>query len=526
MSLPLGIERERLAGLADGLDGVLADLADRSAIDRLWSIDHTLWNDDPTEISDRLGWLSVIDEMEADAARIDGLAAAAVADGFERVVVMGMGGSSLFPEVLASTARGGGRPRSGMELVVLDSTDPAAVGAVAADDLARTLFVASSKSGSTIETRSHLDYFWTLVGAADQFVAITDPGSDLEAFGQDNGFRAVIRNRSDIGGRYAALSHFGMVPAALGGFDWKAMVERARSTAPALRSSDPGVNAALRLGAAMGAAVREGRDKLTLVIDPALGSFGLWLEQLIAESTGKAGTGVVPVVGEDLGPVEVYGSDRMFVALGDQVHPAALDALAEAGHPVVELAVADLSDLGTQVLLWEVATAVCGAVLGVNPFDQPNVAEAKAATSAVLGRPASERTSASPGDPAAMLEALGSGDYLSIQAFVAPDDPAVALIEQARLRLRDRYRVATTMGLGPRFLHSTGQLHKGGPPTGVFLQVVGEDPTDLDIPGRDFTFSELKWAQADGDLATLRRHGLRAERVTVETLRAAGRAPA
>lgn len=511
-----GIRRQRLGPLAPEVDATLAGLAERDAVTRLWGRDHTLWSEDPTEISDRLGWLDVTADMSAAADRLDDLREKAIADGFTDVVVMGMGGSSLFPEVLARTFPAAG----GLHLHVLDSTDPDAVAHVAATVPAdRTLFVTSSKSGGTVETLSHLEFFWERIGDGSRFIAITDPGSELGRLAVERGFRAVFENRSDIGGRYSALSFFGLVPAALAGVDWRALVASADAVVPALRDPDPNVNVGLRLGAVLGAAVRAGRDKITLLLDPRIETFGLWLEQLLAESTGKAGTGTVPVVGEALGPIDVYGDDRLFVVIGRPEHEVGVDVLAESGQPVVELELDDLSDLGAQVLIWEVATAICGAVLDVNPFDQPNVAEAKEATNRVL---AGEATDAWP--TAGLDEVLGTvvpGDYLALLAFVDPADPAVERLEELRLELRDALGIATTFGLGPRFLHSTGQLHKGGPPTGVFLQVVGREPTDAPVPGRDFTFGELERAQADGDLLTLHRHGLRVVRVTVDQIAAA-----
>jgi glucose-6-phosphate isomerase len=510
-----GIRRARLGGLADKVDTVVADLAARDAIGRLWGGDHTLWSDDPTEIADRLGWLEVMDDMEADAARLDAMVQRVLGDGFTHLVVMGMGGSSLFPDVLARTF---GETAEGLSLSVIDSTDPAAVGRIAAQAPPdSTLFLACSKSGGTVETRSHLEFFWERVGRPEQFAVVTDPDSELASLARDRGFREIFENRSDIGGRYSALSYFGLVPAALAGVDWKALVASAQAVAPSLRDGDATVNAGLRLGAVLGAAVAAGRDKVTLVIDERIGSFGLWLEQLLAESTGKAGTGVVPVPDEPLGPGGVYGDDRLFVAIGDTGHEIGLDVLADDGHPVVELVLGEPADLGAQVLLWEVATAMCGVVLGINPFDQPNVAEAKESTNQVLAGGPRELPVTTLDEA---LVQVTPGDYVALMAYVDPEAPEVADLQEARLGLRDEFHVATTFGLGPRFLHSTGQLHKGGPPTGVFLQVVGGDPGDAPIPGRAFTFSELKHAQADGDLATLHRHGLRAARVTLAELAA------
>jgi len=509
------IRREWLGPLEGPFHDILRDLAGRNAVARLWSSDHTLWSDDPTELSDRLGWLAVAQELLASATVVDGFVAGCVADGLTDAVVMGMGGSSLFPEVVARSFPTG---TPGLALHVLDSTDPAAVAHIAGLDPATTLYLSSSKSGSTIETRSHLEFFWERIGRGDRFAVVTDPGSELGELARSRGFRHVFENRSDIGGRYSALSYFGLVPAALAGADWKALAAAAVAVTPSLQSADPEANLGLRLGAFLAAGVQAGRDKLTLVIDERIETFGLWLEQLIAESTGKAGTGVVPVVAEPLGPVGVYGSDRLFVTIGDVDQAIGLEVLAQSGHPVLELKLDDPLDLGAQVLTWEVATALCGAVLHINPFDQPNVAEAKAATSEVLE--ASEPAALPDASLADVLATVAPGDYVSLHAYVDPGGDEIAELEEIRVLLRDELKVATTLGLGPRFLHSTGQLHKGGPPTGVFLQVVGDDPSDAAIPGQEFTFSQLKRAQADGDLLTLHRRGLRVTRTTLAELTA------
>jgi glucose-6-phosphate isomerase len=506
------IRHHDLGPLAGPTADAIAELQERDAVRRMWAGDHTLWADDPTELADRLGWLRAPGEMGGALDEIAAVVAGCQADGLTDVVVMGMGGSSLFPEVLA---RSFPPTTGGLRLHVLDSTDPAAVGRVAALDPATTLYVSSSKSGTTIETRSHLEFFWDHVARGDRFVAITDPGSELAALATERGFRHVFENRPDIGGRYSALSYFGLVPAALAGLAWTDLVDRAVACAPSLQSNDPAVNVGLQLGAAMAAGVRVGRDKLTFAIDPRIGAFGLWLEQLIAESTGKAGLGVVPVADEPLAPLDEYGADRMFVGIGHVEHPTGLEVLAEAGHPVIWLSLDDPLDLGAQVLVWEVATALCGALLGTNPFDQPDVAAAKAATARVLADGAAVLPSTS------LAEVLGTvrpGDYLSLQAYVDPLSSDVGRLEELRLELRDRYRMATTFGLGPRFLHSTGQLHKGGPPTGVFLQVVGHDPVDAVVPGQPFTFGQLKRAQADGDLLTLSARGLRVARTSIAEL--------
>ena len=508
---------DRLGPLTDAAQAALAELTERDAVARTWARDHTLWRDDPTEISDRLGWLTVVPDMVAG---LDDMRAtcARLASDVDHVLLAGMGGSSLFPEVVArSTPPDSRAPTPHM----LDTTDPAAIARLGAElPPERTLHIAASKSGTTLETRSHLAWAWERHPDPARFAVITDPGSELAALAQERGFAAVFENPPDIGGRYSALSRFGLVPAILAGADVDGLLASASGITESLRTAPP-ANPAARMAATMAAAVREGRDKLTLVVPDELAMFGLWLEQLLAESTGKDGTGVVPIVGEPLGDPAVYGDDRLFVAVAEPPLRAAgrLDALAAAGHPVVLLpSGATFADLGAQVLLWELATALAGALLGIHPFDQPDVAAAKAATARVLaeGPPDLPLT---PLDE--LLDRVEVGDYLAIQAFVDPGSPAVADIEAARVALRDRLRVATTVGLGPRFLHSTGQLHKGGPDTGVFVQVVGEAADgagDVPIPGEAYGFGALEHAQADGDLVTLRERKRRAGRVRLDEL--------
>jgi len=499
-----------LGPIDDAVRTVFDDLSARRAVDRLWSRDHTLWQDDPTEVADRLGWLDVAGAMATQAERLEVFADALMAEGIAHAVVMGMGGSSLFPEVLArSFAPRSDRP----SLRVLDTTDPATVARVAHEcPPDETVFIASSKSGTTIETLSHLASVLDRTEDPSHVVVVTDPDTPLAERAQTERFRALFENPADIGGRYSALSFFGLVPAAAAGVDVAALLASADGAQAALRNPDPGANPGLRLAAAMAGAVRSGRDKLTLVVDGEIETISLWLEQLVAESTGKNGTGVIPIAGEPLGPPAVYGDDRLFVGIGDH---RGLAPLAAAGHPVVEVPSHGAAGLGELVLTWEVATALCGAALGINPFDQPNVAEAKAATARVLeDGPADIETTA----VADLLAGVKPGDYVAIQAYVDPEAGVVDAISDARTSIRDRHRVATTVGLGPRFLHSTGQLHKGGPPSGVFLQVVGDDPGDMAIPGQPFGFSALKRAQAEGDLRTLQARGLRAGRVTLDDL--------
>jgi len=505
---------EQLGPLAEATDRIASELTDRRAIERLLGRDHTLWHDDPAELADRLGWLDCPASMRVHIPHLLEIADECSADGLERLVVLGMGGSSLFPEVLARTF--GSRPDR-LQITVLDTTDPAAVARVSADwPAARTLFLTASKSGTTIETRSHLEHFWAEHPDPSCFAATTDPGSQLAHLAVERSFRACFENPPDIGGRYSALSLFGLAPAALAGVSLDGLLDGGAAALADLA-------AAGHLAAVMAAGAGQGRDKLTFVLDHRFASFGLWVEQLIAESTGKAGTGVLPVVGEPLGPPEVYGSDRLFVVVGDlsDEDGEAVAALAEAGHPVAVVPFgADGSDLvvelGSQVMLWEAATALCGAALGINPFDQPDVAAAKAATQAVLD--AGELPPVPTEAAASVLAGVEAGDYVSIQAYVDPGGGAADDLERVRLEIRDRLRVATTVGLGPRFLHSTGQLHKGGRPNGVFVQVVGEDPHDVAIPQSPFGFATLKQAQAAGDLATLRDRGLRAARVSLDDL--------
>jgi glucose-6-phosphate isomerase len=491
---------------------VVDELVASEAVARLYAGDHTLWRDDTTEISDRLGWLHVVAEV------LDGLAALRarcdrLRPDVDHVLVMGMGGSSLFPEVLA---RSFGTPPGQPSLHVLDTTDPAAIARIAAVCPAdRTMHIASSKSGSTIETRSHLEWAWERSCDPTKFAAITDPGSELGALARDRGFADVFENRADIGGRYSALSLFGVVPALLAGVDAEALLTGGLAALAACGpDGDAAANPALALAAVLGAGVRSGRDKATLVLPPEYESFGLWLEQLLAESLGKDGTGVVPIVGEPLGSPEAYGDDRVFL-----VDPAELHATsARLGtdrwiHPLPPLT--DARSIGFAVVVSEVATALVAAVIGVHPFDQPDVAAAKAATNEVLetGDLAVDEVAL-----ATLLDVLRPGDHLAIQAFVDPDGPAAASIAATRVALRDAYGVATSLGFGPRFLHSTGQLHKGGPRSIVCVQVVADDPHDIAIPGGDLTFGRLKQAQADGDLRTLQARGIRAGRASLEAL--------
>lgn len=478
---------------------------------RIWRHDHAVWADDERELTDRLGWLTVADSLSEQVPDLTSFASKVWADGIKNIVLLGMGGSSLAPEVLARTFATDDSPT---RLYVLDTTDPAAINDVEqAIKLEETLFVAASKSGSTIETLTQLDYFWSKIPDGSHFIVITDPGSGLAKIGQERGFRRVFSNQPDIGGRYSALSHFGMVPAALVGVDIAAVLDGASTMACSLDGCVPvNQNPGVTLGAVMAEAALTGRDKVTIVTSPELATFGTWAEQLIAESTGKEGKGIVPVESETVGSPDVYGNDRLFVAIGNQ---PGLDALRGAGHPVFEIPFTSKNQIGAEFLRWEMATAIAGHLLGIHPFDQPNVQEAKDITSSILdGETFSEDT------PSAtdVLDSVAAGDYIAILAYIPRNEATNAQLQEIRLRLRDRHRVATTVGFGPRFLHSTGQLHKGGPNSGVFLQIVGTNQKDIEIPHREFTFGQLKAAQALGDLQSLRSKGRRVARVTLEEL--------
>jgi RpiB/LacA/LacB family sugar-phosphate isomerase len=511
-------------------------LEERGTVARIWSKEPLAFTSDPAHdpsIRNRLGWLTAPDEMAAKVGDLEAFAADVRRAGFTNAVLLGMGGSSLCPEVLALTFdRGPNR----MPVLVLDNTDPAAVLAVErAIDPVRTLFIVASKSGGTIEIRSFQQYFWDralarcggdAARAGAQFVAITDPGTKLEALAREHRYRAVFSNPADVGGRYSALTYFGLVPAALLGIDLKQMLERARRMADRCRETRVADNPGAQLGSWLGALAGQGRDKLTLFMSPEIASLGSWIEQLVAESTGKIGKGILPVDGEPIAAPERYGDDRVFVALQLQggrpaAEPAALDALRAAGHPVLELRLDDRLDLGAEFFRWEFATAVAGAALGLNPFDEPNVTEAKEATGRLLESYARDKTlpgarAVKPDDAAALrahLARVAPGDYLAICAFFTRSDVRHDRLQRIRAMCRDRLRVATTLGYGPRFLHSTGQLHKGGPATGVFVQLVADVGSDLPVPGEPFTFGVLRDAQGLGDFQVLEKHGRRALRV-------------
>ena len=520
---------------------------------RLWARDATLWTG--ADEASWLGWLDIVEHQRARLAELEALGADARDAAFTHVVVLGMGGSSLCPDVLR---RSFGRIAGHPELHVLDSTVPAQVRAVAdAVDLARTLFVVASKSGGTLEPNIFKQYFFDRVSrvagagrAGKQFVAITDPGSAMQKVAEADGFRRVLFGRPSIGGRYSALSDFGMAPAAILGLDVgrllagaQRMVERCGPDAP------PATNPGAALGIALGVCARRGRDKVTLLASPPIDGLGAWLEQLLAESTGKHGRGLIPVDREPLAEPGRYGADRVFVytrlaAGADPDQDAAIDALDRAGHPVIRIAVESAYDLGAEFFRWEIATAVAGTILGINPFDQPDVEGSKVATRRLTE--AYERSGQLPpeapildaggmrffadaanaaalvaaGAPStvdallrAHLHRLDAGDYAALLAYVEMTDAHVARLQAMRQRILNRFGAATCLGFGPRFLHSTGQAYKGGPSTGVLLQVTSDDAVDLPVPGQRYTFGVVKAAQARGDLEVLAERGRRALRV-------------
>jgi transaldolase / glucose-6-phosphate isomerase len=484
-------------------------------VPRIWARDHTVWRDDPTEITDRLGWLDAPDRARKVLPELRAFAEEVTGRRLTHAVLLGMGGSSLAPEVFRFVF---GVAPGALDLRVLDSTHPAAVAAVEREvPLEGALFIVSSKSGTTIETRSHMDHFLDLTGDPSRFVAITDSGSPLEEAARERGFFRVFSPPPDVGGRYSALTEFGLVPGALIGADLDGLLDQAAAAAEACGPDVPvEENPGAVLGAILGESALAGRDKCTieafgvrligtppeLAFSPA--PLGSWIEQLLAESTGKDGRGIVPVDREPAG--SDLGADRFLLALG--VAPTELlGAALEVSEPV---------QLGQAMFILEFATAVAGHVLGIHPFDQPDVQSAKDRTADLLR--SMELPRERERDPGELLGTVEPGDYVAIQAFVPPSDETWEELQEARRRIGERLGVATTLGYGPRYLHSTGQLHKGGPDTGVFIQVFDEPKEDLPIPDREFTFGQLIAAQAAGDLAALRERGRRAGRVPREAI--------
>ena len=508
---------DSLGGYLKGIQDLLWQMEADDVVGRIWRKDHTVWKPDPVEIEDRLGWLTVPQLMRREIPALESFAREIREAGYRHVVLLGMGGSSLGPEVLRCAL---GSAQGYPQLIVLDSTVPAVVQGVSdAIDPANTLFLVSSKSGSTIEPNCLYAHFRGLVDSAcgqragDNFIAVTDPGTVLERLASGAGFRRTFLNPTDIGGRYSVLSYFGLVPAALLGIDTRTLLKRAETMAQECGPGRPGSkNPGAWLGAAMAQMASEGRDKLTLVTSPSLQSFGLWIEQLLAESTGKEGKGIIPVVGEPHLWPEGYGEDRQFVylRLEDDDNVESDDfalAIAEASHPLIRIDLQDRYDLGAEFYRWEFATAIAGAVLGIHPFDQPDVQAAKDMTDAMLAH--GQQTGELPAVQAEtsfdqLLVGIQPDSYVAILAYCQQTPEVDASISLLRQRIAQRYVVATTAGYGPRYLHSTGQLHKGGPASGVYLLLTTDPEPDVPIPGRPYTFGQLAQAQAMGDLQALR----------------------
>ena len=543
----LARQMSRLGDAESAVQAELEDWASQDKVGRLWSADASLWTGAD---EDRwLGWLHVVDGWRDRLEQLEQIAKDVQRGGFRHALVMGMGGSSLCPDVLSRTF---GRIREFPELLVLDSTVPAQIRSFEDRiDLARTLFVVPSKSGSTIETKMLMQYFFDKLegalgtgNASAHFFVITDPDTELERHARAQGFRSIAHGIPSIGGRFSALSNFGLIPASIAGLDLSQLLQR---TELMVRACGPGVpvqeNPGVLLGIILGTLAQRGRDKVTLILSPVVAALGGWLEQLIAESTGKARKGLVPVEGECVAPAALYGSDRLFVyvRVANSVsaeQDAAVETLEKAGQPVLRVDLETPMDLGGEFFRWEIATAVAGAILGVDPFDQPDVDAAKLAArklmlayeeTGVLPEPSpvledaglqlfTESVDVASGSKleqilAAHLARLGEGDYFALNAYVEMNDENQAELQALRHAVRDAKRVATTLGYGPRFLHSTGQLHKGGPNSGVFLQITADDREDLAIPGQRFSFGVLKNAQAQGDFEVLAERGRRLLRV-------------
>ncbi len=499
-----------------------ARLSASHAVERMWAHDHRLWKQDPTDITNRLGWLTIIEYMKDRAEELRTFAISAQKRGIRDVVLLGMGGSSLGPEVFRATF---GPSRGFPRLWVLDSTVPGWVQQVTqAIDPARSLFILASKSGGTIEVMSLFAHFWERVHQAPghqggaQFLAITDPGTGLEKLAAEHQFWRIFTNPPDIGGRYSVLSYFGLVPASLMGIDVTQLLSRATAMAQACRIQPPlGENPGAELGATMASLAQAGRNKITVIASPEISTFGLWSEQLLAESTGKEGTGLIPVANEPIVSPTAYGTDRLFVYLrlkGDQNRQLdrQIAGLARKGLPILTLTLQDRYDLAGEFFRWEVATAIAGHLLGIHPFDQPNVQESKDNTARVLesiqstGRLPKQLTATAAQAAAQLKRQCRPGAYVAILAYTTPSSKMELAIRSLRRALVSHYHVTTTAGYGPRYLHSTGQLHKGGPKSGIFLQLIDPMTPDLRIPGKPFTFRTLAQAQAAGDIQALQAH--------------------
>jgi transaldolase/glucose-6-phosphate isomerase len=539
--------------LATSVKATMAEWQTGSKMKRLWQQDASLWTG--SDEANWLGWLDIVDEQIAHRDQLRKVAEDIQSAGFQHVLLLGMGGSSLCPEVLRMTF---GKIPGFPELHVLDSTDPAQVKKFESHvDIAKTLFIVSSKSGSTLEPNIFKQYFFErtkqVVGAekaGSHFIAITDPGSKMQKVAEADHFRAIFPGRPSIGGRYSALSNFGMVPAAVMGLDTKKFLDRA---AEMIRACGEGVsveeNPGAVLGIILGTAAVARHDKVTIITSPGISDLGAWLEQLLAESTGKLGKGIIPVDREQLAGPEAYGNDRVFVHIRlesevDAEQDAGVAALEKIGHPVVRIVIADIYDLGQEFFRWEIATAVAGSILGINAFNQPDVEASKIATrnltteyektnslpaekpvvedggikvftdeknAAELAKAADDKSLS--GYLKAHLERIKAGDYFAVLAYVQMKSEHEAKLQEIRHVVRDKRRVATCLGFGPRFLHSTGQAYKGGPNSGVFLQITCDDAVDLPVPGQKYTFGVVKAAQARGDFQVLAERGRRALRV-------------
>lgn len=525
---PMARMHVNLGALHGTVEAALHEMALTRLVAKLWSKDHQLWKPEPTEIANRLGWLTVVEQLREKVGPLQSFAQTVRSAGFRDVVLLGMGGSSLGPEVFRCSF---GSARGFPRLWVLDSTVPGFVRQVTkAITPSRTLFILASKSGGTIEVMSLYAHFSGLVAKARkntggapastpggaQFIAITDPGTSLGALAHERGFRTTFVNPPDIGGRYSVLSYFGLVPAALLGLDVQMLLDRGIEMAQACRPGiPPDQNPGAYLGAVMGILGRSGRDKVTIVASPRINSFGLWAEQLLAESTGKEGKGLIPVAQEPLAPPDAYGNDRLFVYLrleGDANAESDkhVKALERAGQPVVRLALRDVYDLAAEFFRWEFATAMAGHYLGIHPFNQPNVQESKENTSRVLDYVKAHgqlpRNDAPESGVDALLSQAGPGRYLAILAYLTPSSKVDAAIKTLRKTLLTKHHLTTTAGYGPRYLHSTGQLHKGGPNSGLFLQLIEDMKPDVTIPGQPYTFGMLAQAQAVGDFHSLQAH--------------------
>ena len=514
---------ESPGSLPASLDDALQSASAARLAERIWKRDPTVWKDDPgvaAKIRNRLGWLDSPEQMLPRAAELQEFAAGVKGSHIRSALLLGMGGSSLCPEVVRNTF---GVAPGFIDLKVIDTTDPGAIARTFGSvDRDRTLYIVASKSGSTIEVDSLNRYFSERRPEPRDFAAITDPDSPLDRDAQQRGFGRIFRNPADIGGRYSAISYFGLVPAALHGVDVARLTQRALEMARRCKMEgreNPGVE----MGVAIAHHAAQGRDKLTFAFSPGIADFGAWVEQLIAESTGKEGKGILPVVGEPLGAPDAYSNDRVFVALllegeDNRGLEAKLEALERAGHPVIRLTLRDKYDLASEFFRWEMVTAVAGAVMRINPFDEPNVTEAKEITQALLRQYEQERAlpeqpAGRPDDVVRLIEQIRPGDYIALLAFVTPSAETTQALEAIRVRLRAATRHATTLGFGPRYLHSTGQLHKGGPDNGLFVLFTADDTGDIPVPGRPFTFGVLKRAQALGDLQALRARGRRVVRL-------------